>query len=172
MVEILLLRIACCLFFGADKTKEGIGCFLKVIAMIVIGFVLLNFIRAFLEPSTDEEKTTLTQEEFVYIPVTADELSDALENDVDSASTTYWNEHVSVTGRFDEINLIGELNNSFFYLSDIDDYSDIKQITCNIQSDEQYQRLEQFSENETITVKGIITNVDEYGYELDVDSID
>ena len=171
MIEILLLIIACCLLFGADKTKEGIGCFFKVIAMIMIGLVIVGFIGSFFDSSTEEDVAN-QQETISYIDVTVDELTDEIEHYADEARDKYLNQYVSVTGRFDEFNLIGTLNEDFFYLSDVNDYNDLKWIKCNIQSDEQYQRLKTFSENETITVKGEIVNVDGYGYELDVISID
>lgn len=179
MIEILLLIIACCLLFGADKTKEGIGCFFKVIAMIMIGLVIVGFIGSFFDSSTEESAVNQTKESVVsqqeaisFIDVTVDELSDEIEHYVDEARDKYLNQYVSITGRFDEINLIGALNEDFFYISDINDYYDVKNVTCYITSDEQYQRLKDFSENETITVKGKITEVDGWGYRLDVISID
>ncbi len=168
MIEILLLIIACCLLFGADRTKEGIGCLLKTVAMFIIGLILLQFVLGIISPSSDETE----QQDISYTEVTVDELSDEIEHYVDEARDKYLNQYVSITGRFDEINLIGALSEDFFYLSDINDYNDIKNVTCYITADEQYQRLKDFSENETITVKGEITDVDEWGYRLNVISID
>ena len=176
MIEILLLIIACCLLFGADKTKEGIGCFFKVIAMIMIGLVIVGFVGSFFDSSTDEdgsaEQQVEQQVEISYMDVTVDELSDEIEHYVDEARDKYLDQYVSVTGRFDEINLIGALNEDYFYISDINDYYDVKNVTCYFTSDEQYQRTKDFAENETITVKGKITEVDSWGYRLDVISID
>ena len=168
MIKILLLIIACCLLFGADKTKKGIGCLLKVVALLIIGVLLLYFILGIISPSTEE----IEQQDISYIEVTVDELTDEIEHYADEARDKYLDQYVSLTGRFDEINLIGALNEDFFYLSDINDLSDVKNVTCYITADDQYQRLKVFSENEVITVKGKIAEVDGRGYRLNVISID
>lgn len=177
MIEILLLIIACCLLFGSEKTKAGIGCLLKVIAMLVIGVIILIFICGVPEPSTDEETYIVTQDEINYLEVTVDELTDALANDIDSAKSAYLNQYVSVSGRFAVINLYEDLrveglNKDTLYLSDIDDYSNPPWVICYMQTDEQREKFKQFAENDIVTVKGRITDIDEFSYTLEIDSID
>ena len=47
MRTFLLLIIACCLLFGADKTKKGIGCLLKIIAVGIILLVVMTYLLSY-----------------------------------------------------------------------------------------------------------------------------
>lgn len=179
MIEILLLVIACCLLFGAEKTKEGIGCLFKVIAMIIIGLILVNFISGFFSDAPEDSSTdtdiqpAIEQQDsdYEYTETTADAMTDDLD-DVDAAKAKYLGQRLSITGIYSDINPTVIQHNSYFYLRDINDYYETKWITCNMKSDDQKERVKDLSGEETITVKGLLVSVDEFGYELDIDSID
>ena len=121
------------------------------------------------DSSAQVEETAPEEEAIEYAEVTTDELSDALEANAMNASDTDKGKYFAVTGRLSNIDADG----SYIDLVDINDEWSFNVITCYIKNDEQLERVKQMTNDETVTVRGKITDVGEVlGYYMDIDSID
>ena len=98
MIEILLLIIACCLLFGSEKTKHGIGVVLKIIGIGILILIGLSFIGNLL-PDSDQTSDVVQEQQEEYTVVTVEELLDAWQTDYDHAKEKYNGMNVSVTGK-------------------------------------------------------------------------
>jgi len=115
------------------------------------------------------EETQAEEPEIEYAEVTTDELSDALEANAMNASDTYKGKYFAVTGRLNNIDSDGK----YISLVDINDEWSFNVIQCFIKNDEQLDKVKSMSTDDTVTVKGKITDVGEVlGYTLDIDSIE
>ena len=118
---------------------------------------------------TQTEATAPEEETIEYAEVTTDELSDALEANAMNASDTYKGKYFAVTGRLSNIDSDGK----YIDLVDINDEWSFNVITCYIKNDEQLEKVKAMTTDDTVTVRGKITDVGEVlGYYLDIDSID
>ena len=121
------------------------------------------------DTTTEAEEATEETVTIEYGEVTTDELSDALEENPMNASDTYKGQYYAVTGRLSNIDSDGK----YIALVDINDEWSFNVITCYIKDDEQKEKVKQMKIDDTVTVRGQITDVGEVlGYYLDIDSID
>ena len=186
MKFVIAILIAVGLFLMWKKTEWNKV--LKIILTVVLGLVLIGCLlpssnddskkaedkpKAQQEQSVDEEETkTETKEEEPapdYIEVTTDELSDALDANAMNASDTYKDKYVAVTGRLAEIDSDGK----YIVLADVNDELSFYTIKCNIKSDEQLEKVKQMTKDDTVVIRGQITDVGEFmQYTMNIDSID
>jgi len=103
-----------------------------------------------------------------YVACTVDDMMALLEENALSASDTYKDQYVEVTGRLSVIDSNGKyvsiypMNNDFAIIG----------VHCNIKNDEQLSVVKSLTKGQTVTVKGKIKDVGEVmGYTLDIDSI-
>lgn len=122
------------------------------------------------QTASEDVNTEAPQEEVIeYAEVTTDELSDALEANAMNASDTYKGNYFAVTGRLSNIDASGK----YIGLVDINDEWSFNVIQCYIKSEEQLEKVKAMTTDDTVTVRGKITDVGELmGYSLDIDSID
>lgn len=174
MEDIVLIIIACCLLFGAEKTKKGIGVILKVIGIGILILIGLSFLGSFL-PDTDQT-TDVVQEQEEYTVVTVEDLQDAQSASYDYAKEQYNGLKVSVTGRIDtpykEFGL-----EMMPYITNIDPSSVTNEksyIPCMADNDEVDQKLKSFEIDTIINVKGTVwvANHEDMGIEVDTDNPD
>ena len=97
-----------------------------------------------------------------------DELEDALENNAAAAQDTYKGKYFEITGR------LGTIDSDLKYislLSTTDDW-DLVGVHCTIKNQATKDVVKTLSKDQTITVKGKITDVGEVlGYYLNIDEI-
>ena len=122
------------------------------------------------KPTSSGETTTQEEQQNIeYAEVTTDELSDALDKNAMNASDTYKGKYFAVTGRLSNI----DSNGKYISLVDVNDELSFNVIQCYIKNDEQLEKVKQMSIDDTVTVKGKITDVGEVlGYYMDIDSIE
>ena len=186
MKFVIAILIAVGLFLMWKKTEWNKV--LKIILTVVLGLVLIGCLlpssnddskkaedkpKAQQEQNVDEEETkSETKEEEPapdYIEVTTDELSDALDANAMNASDTYKDKYVAVTGRLAEIDASGK----YIVLADVNDELSFYTIKCNIKSDEQLEKVKQMTKDDTVVIRGQITDVGEFmKYTMNIDSID
>lgn len=119
--------------------------------------------------ASDTQTEAAEEEKIEYEEVTTDELSDALEANAVNASDTYKGNYYAVTGRLSNIDASGK----YISLVDINDEWSINVIQCYIKNDEQLEKVKSMTTEDTVTVRGKITDVGELmGYSMDIDSID
>lgn len=110
-----------------------------------------------------------SQEETIeYTAVTVDELEDALSNNAAAAKDTYNNKYLEITGR------LGTIDSDLQYISLLSTTNefDLTGIHCSIKNEEQKNIVKTLSKDDTITVRGKITDVGEVlGYYLDITEI-
>ena len=115
---------------------------------------------------TQSEEAAPEEEAIEYADVTTDELSDALEANAMNASDTYKGSYYAVTGRLSNIDSDGK----YIELVDINDEWSFNVITCYIKNDDQLEKVKQMTTDDTVTVRGKITDVGEVlGYYMDID---
>ncbi len=116
----------------------------------------------------DSKQTQNTQEPIEYTAVDIDTMEEALKNNAAAAKDTYNGKYFEIIGR------LGTIDSDLKYislLSTTDDW-DLTGIHCSIKNDEQKEIVKTLSKNDTIVVKGKITNVGEVmGYTLDITEI-
>lgn len=104
-----------------------------------------------------------------YAAITVDQLYEDLNANALKAEDTYQNAYVEVTGRLASIDSDGE----YFGLYPLEETFTFDDVHCRMTSDEQREKLKEYSTDDTITVKGRITDIGEIaGYTLTVDSIE
>lgn len=110
-------------------------------------------------PSTNEAQA------IDYVKVSTDELDSALEKNSAVAKDTYNGQYVEVTGR------LGTIDADLKYISlysTTDEY-DLVGMNCYIKNNEQKEVVKTLSKDDTVVVRGKITNVGEVlGYSLDI----
>lgn len=110
------------------------------------------------------------KEEITYIAHNVTELFDALNNNALNAQQTYKDQYVEITG------YLGTIDSSGKYIgidAGADNYDYLfNEVLCYIKNDEQLNQIAAMSRDDSITVRGKITDVGEVmGYTLDIDSI-
>lgn len=110
------------------------------------------------EPPADRE----------YTAVTVDQLYEELDKNPLRAKDTYTDMYVELTGWMRVIDSDGE-SVSLYPL----EYETLDGIICKLMNDEQREKIKEYSEGDTVTVKGQITEVDGvFPYKVVVDSIE
>lgn len=111
---------------------------------------------------------TASEPEIEYLPVTKEELSNALHDNALKASETYKGQYLEVSGYLDVIDSSGKyisLN------SGEEDYSFVN-VQCYIKSDDQKTTIMDLSKGSSLTIKGKCKDVGELmGYSIDIDEI-
>ena len=110
------------------------------------------------------------KEEITYTAYNVTELFDALNNNALNAQQAYKDQYVEITG------YLGTIDSSGKYIgvgAKSDDYNYfLDEVLCYIKNDDQLNQIAAMSKDDSITLRGIITNVGEVmGYTLDIDSI-
>lgn len=114
--------------------------------------------------SSKEEK----KEEITYTAYDVSQLMDDLDSNAMNASDTYKDQYVELTGRLSNIDSSGEYID---ILPENDEFAIIG-VQCYVKNEEQKESIKEMSIDDTITVKGKITDVGEVlGYSLDIDSV-
>lgn len=114
-------------------------------------------------PSSSEE----SQEAIEYTVVSVDEMVDLLSENALNATDTYKEQYVEVTGRLSVV----DSNGSYIALYPSGDPYSFIGVQCYIKNDEQAEVVKTLSKDQTVTVRGQITEVGEVlGYYLDIDS--
>ena len=148
-----------------------------IIAIIII--LLIVFIAAINSDNTNNNVTTQTssvstevkkeeEKKITYKEITVDKLDKDLENNAATAKDKYNNKYLAITGR------LGTIDSDLKYISLLSttDKWDIVGIHCTIKSDKQKEKIKKLKKDQTIVVKGKITDVGEVlGYYLDIDDI-
>ena len=180
MFKILLLLIAGGLLIGAYIIRKGIGCLFTIIAIIIIGLILVPFIRNAVSDSPDDSgsntDSAVEQESGDYSQVYFDELADELAKGVDSAKSKYLDQKVIIVGSFDKMNSdedarIEGVSEDSIVISDNADDKTALLIVGHMQTDEQRESFRQFSEGDMVVAKGTITDINESAFFMDIDDI-
>ena len=114
---------------------------------------------------TSSSTSTESNETIEYTVVDIDELEDALTNNAAAAKDKYKGKYVEIKGR------LGTIDADLKYISllSITDEWDFSGIHCSIKNNEQKEVVKTLSKDQTITIKGKITDVGEVlGYYLDI----
>lgn len=129
-----------------------------IIVVLVVSFARLG------GGDANEQETN-----YDYYPITVDELYDALDDNALKAEDTFQDACLEVTGVLSSIDSDGE----YFGLYPLEEDFSFEDVHCKMTSDEQREKLKEYSKGDTITVKGVITDIGEIaGYTLTVDSIE
>lgn len=152
-----------------QKSLKGI-IIATVLILIIIGAMAGgdNTNNSSNTPTSASTSTQKEPENIEYITVTVDELNDALKNNSAVAKENYNGKYLEITGR------LGTIDSDLKYISLLSttDEWDIVGIHCTIKNDIQKEKVKTLSKNDTIVVKGKITDVGEVlGYYLDITEI-
>lgn len=151
------------------KNKKPIYKRVWFIALVVI--VLLVAISGGEDsPSNTNANNTVNQEDVVitYTAYSVTELMDDLDDNALKASEKYKDQYVELTGRLNVIDSSGK----YISIVPTNDEWAIIGVTCYIMNDEQKAIVMEKSIDDTVVVKGKITDVGEVGgYDLDIDEI-
>ena len=118
--------------------------------------------------NTTSNQQQSPEETIEYTAVTVDQLEEALSNNAAAAKETYDNKYLEITGR------LGTIDADLQYISLLSTTNefDLVGVHCSIKNEEQKNIVKTLSKDDTITVKGKITNVGEVlGYYLDITEI-
>lgn len=118
--------------------------------------------------SNSSEKASEEQAPIEYMPVTATELSDALESNAMKAQNDYKDKYIEVTGTLGTI----DSNGKYVSINSDKDF-DFTNIQCFLKTDEQKEVIMNKTAGDTIKVKGYCKDVGELlGYSIDIDSVE
>lgn len=167
------------------KEKKKGGC-LKIFLIIIIVIVVIGVIGGIAggdkeSTTTDVAENTSTntgdssenpdqgeaEEQITYTPCTVNDIMSALDANALSASDTYKDKYLEVTGTLGTIDSSGK----YITLMPDDDFS-IVGVQCYITDDSQLDIVKTLTTDSTVTVRGKCTDVGEVlGYSLDIDEI-
>ena len=103
-----------------------------------------------------------------YTAVTVAEMVEMLESNAMKAEATYQDQYVEITGRLGNIDSDGK----YITLYPSNDEWAFTGVQCFIQNDEQRAQVMEMSVDDTVTLKGQITDIGEIlGYMLEIDAI-
>lgn len=151
-----------------SKIKKPI--YKRVWFWVIIVIVILSVASGGSGESNNETSKNNAKKDKIteYTKVDIDELEDALKNNAAAAKDTYIGKYLEITGR------LGTIDSDLKYislLSTTDDW-DMIGVHCSIKNSATKDVVKTLSKNQTIIVKGKITDVGEVlGYYLDIDEI-
>ena len=120
------------------------------------------------EKTKKDNNKSKSSTEKTYTPIDIDVLEDALDNNAAAAKDEYKGKYLEITGR------LGVIDSDLKYiglLSTTDEW-DIVGVHCNIKNSATKDIVKTLTKDQTIVVKGKITDVGEVlGYYLDIDEI-
>lgn len=119
--------------------------------------------------SSDVEELESSEETemIVYIPVTADELADALNGNAMKAKEDYEGKYLEITGT------LGTVDSDGKYIGIDTDAFALVNIQCYLQTDDQRAVVMSKTTGDSIVVRGICEDVGELlGYRIEIDSIE
>ena len=117
----------------------------------------------------EETEAKETEEEITYTAYAVSDMMNDLSSNALNAKNTYDDQYVEITGRLGVIDASGK----YISIYSSDDPYDFTGVQCNIQNDDQKTQVAEMSVDDTVTLKGKITNVGEImGYTLDIDEIE
>lgn len=140
--------------------------------IVLIVILVIAIIGGAAGGGNDDSKTkssSKTQEKIEYKDIDIDVLEDALEENAAAAKDEYNGKYFAITGR------LGTIDSDLKYISllSVSDKYDIIGIHCTIKNQETKDVVKSLKKDQTIVVKGKITDVGEVlGYYLDIDSIE
>lgn len=158
----------------ADEEKKPIykkWWFWVIIIILVIGAAGAGSSNSPTQQTSSNTTPTQqqSQEETIeYTSITVDQLEEALKNNAATAKDTYNGKYLEITGR------LGTIDADLKYISLLSTTNqfDLTGIHCSIKNEGQKNIVKTLSKDDTIIVKGKITNVGEVlGYYLDITEI-
>lgn len=139
-----------------------------VIAVIIVGVIASSGGNSEQTKQVSSNSNNSEQQVIEYMTIDIDKLEEALENNAAAAKDTYNGKYLEITGR------LGTIDSDLKYislLSTTDDW-DLVGVHCTIKNNEQKEAVKKLSKDDTIIVKGKITDVGEVlGYYLDIDEV-
>lgn len=142
---------------------------------IIIAIVVIGIIGAAMgggdskNDTANKSNTTKSGEDkqIEYTTVSINQMVEDLNNNAMSASDTYKDKYLEITGRLDVIDSSGK----YISLYPDDEFA-ITGVQCYIKNDEQKNAVSGMTKGDTITLRGKCTDVGEVlGYSFDIDSI-
>lgn len=155
------------------RKKQGKGCM-----PVIVGFIVLMLIVGLFgggdessnteNPSKNENVENNVDEKIEYAIVSVRDMMKALEENPMSASDSYKNKNLEITGRLDVIDSDG----AYISLYDSSNEWAFIGVTCYIQNSEQKELVKSMKIGDEVTLRGKCTDVGEVlGYQLDIDEI-
>lgn len=172
-----LIKCSSCGKEVADTAKACPGCgakikkpiYKKIWFWIIIVLVAITMLSGGDTESNDssssDSNSNQQQEEIEYMKLDVDTLNDALDNNAASAKDTYDGKYVELTGK------LGTIDSDLAYISLLSttDEWDFIGIHCEIKDSKTRDVVKTLSKDQTIVVRGKITDVGEVlGYYLDI----
>lgn len=141
--------------------------FWLIIILLVVGIAGIGMSGERENVATDANVTSkdTNKETITYTKIDVDKLEDELENNAASAKEKYNGKYLEITGR------LGTIDADLKYISLLSttDEWDIMEIHCTIKDNNQKEIIKTLKKDDTIIVKGKITDVGEVlGYSLDI----
>lgn len=119
-------------------------------------------------PSPSKKPPKKEPDPIEYTAYTVDEMMDTLESNALKAESLYNKQYVEITGRLSVIDASGK----YISLLPVNDDWAFIGVTCYIKNAEQREQIMEMSTDDTVTLRGKITDVGEVlGYSLDIDEI-
>ena len=140
----------------------------KVLSFILI-VIALGVLGSALGGSENNKTESVNSNEVIeYMAINVDTLEKALESNPANAKDTYNGKHLEITGRLGTI----DSDSKYISLLSTTDKWDLTGIHCTVKNDEQKEKIKTLNKDDTIVVKGKITDVGEVlGYYLDISEI-
>jgi hypothetical protein len=151
---------------NSAKGQSIAGVVLNTIAIIMIVVWTIGIAaNAPKTPTESMKPIAQVTENIEVLTVTADVLISDLEKNALNASQKYNGRYIVTTG---EVSTIDSSGKYFCLRSSSKDFS-LVSIRCNIQNDEQLQKVMKFTDKQIVTVGGQITDIGEImGYSIDI----
>lgn len=157
--------------------KDGLaiaGIVISVIPIAIIGLLITGVTDYDLNSNetTPSEKSKIgskkADQEKSYTPIDIDVLETDLDNNAAAAKDNYKGKYLEITGRLGTI----DSDLKYFSLLSTTDQWDVIGVHCSIKNEETKDVVKTLTKDQTIIVKGKITDVGEVlGYYLDIDEI-
>lgn len=159
---------------GKGKAESVVGIIIGIVFIVIFAFALSNSDEDLFNSNGNTNKnsnsssTQIEEKAIEYMNVDLDDIEVERENNAAAAKAKYKGKYIAVKGR------LGSIDSDLQYISilSINDEWDFIGIHCTIKKSSTREVVKTLSKNQTITVKGKITDVGEVlGYYLDIDEI-
>ena len=156
------------------EMKKGIGCLLIVALLVAAGLFLARFIMGSFSGSSDGSEPGNSSG---YSQIYFDDLTNDMTSDIDSAKSKYLDQNITIVGTFDKMNSDGSakiegVTDDCIVLSDTGEAgSDSICVVGRMQTSDQREKFKEFTEGETVVVRGKITDINDTIVFMDIDDM-
>lgn len=167
------------IYTNKKRMPTGVVIFLTISGIFAFGIIFLIFM-SIVNSVVDEQNTVVptinttvtpipTEAPIQYTVCDISTMIQELNDNALKAERKYTDQYIEITGKLSNIDSDGK----YISIEPLDSEWSLDRILCDIQSEDQVDKIMQLSVGDTVTIKGKVTSIGEIlGYAMDIDEIE